>query len=142
MEKKCLTHKPQPTRLAELTTGILCVSFPELGVLLRGRMRRPSMEASTGIREGRYRQQDAAFPKSRPRPFLWAASIAATAASTRKDGGGRRHQHVELDELNLIDHPANAVIIEGSPGVQPHPGMSPRDIGVTREVMVDLNTMV
>lgn len=154
--RNLLTYNTRPARLAELTTGILCVSFPELGVLLRGRVRRHSFEASTGIREGRYRQQDAAFPNLRPRGFMWTSGIAATSshsrrvggwagtttvASARSDGDGRWHQHVEMDELNLIDRPANAVIIESSRGLQPHPGGSPSDIEVTREVKVDLDTI-
>lgn len=90
---------------------------------------------------------------------MWTTGIAATpshsrrvggcagtttVASARSDGDGRPgwHQHVEMDELNLIDRPANAVIIESSRGLRPHPGGSPSDIEVTREVKVDLDTIV
>lgn len=82
----------------------------------------------------------AATPSHSRRVEGWAGTT--TVASARSDGDGRWHQHVEMDELNLIDRPANAVIIESSRGLQPQPGASPSDIEVTREVKVDLDTIV
>ncbi|KAG6355006.1 hypothetical protein INS49_004087 [Diaporthe citri] len=142
--------------LAELTTGILCVSFPELGVLLRGRMRRPGVEASTGVRNGRYRQQDAGFHNLRPRLLIWTPRTAPTASTLRRaggwggtttvgsagaDGGGRLHQYVELDGVNLIHHPAAAVTVE-SRIMQQHCGRCLGDMEAMRVVKVNSDTIV
>lgn len=120
--------------LAEITTGVLCVSFPELGLLLRGGKRGPSMEASTGIREGRYREQNAAFKGVRH--SLW------TSGKRSRGGGGGEYEHVELDELWLINRPANVVSVKSGHPVHQNPGRSPGDVEVTREVKVDSASIV
>lgn len=134
-----LTHGIRFTRLAELTTGILCVSFPELGVLLNGGIRRPRKQASTGIREGRYRDQEAVFNGVRHRLWSCTTSLRATlatvntsnvvepgvchgssktTATSSKDGGGGggggQHEHVERVEVELevIDRPTTALIVD------------------------------
>ncbi|KAL2291504.1 hypothetical protein FJTKL_12890 [Diaporthe vaccinii] len=142
--------------LAELTTGILCVSFPELGVLLRGQVRRPGIEASTGVREGQYRQQDAGFHNLRPRLFIRTPNVGTTAStlhraggwggtmtadSAREGGGSRLHQYVELEGVNFIHRLAAAVTVK-SRIMQQHSGMFLGDIEVTREVKMDSNTTV
>ncbi|KAL1870762.1 hypothetical protein Daus18300_005082 [Diaporthe australafricana] len=133
--------------LAELTTGILCVCFPELGLLLKGEKRRPSVEASTGIREGRYRQQDAAFngahhnlltlttslrttramANASPGPGPgWNGGVTTMVTSTKgDDGAGGQCEHVELNEVKLIKRPAAAVIVEDGCPVQQSFGGSP-----------------
>lgn len=151
-----LTQITNSTRLAELTTGILCVSFPELGVLLRGRMRRPGIEASTGVRDGRYREQDAGFHNLRPRLFIWTPNVRTTASTLRRagawgrtmtaasaseGGGGRLHQYVELDGVNFIHRPAAAVTVE-SRILQQSSGRPLGDIEITREVKVDSKSIV
>lgn len=153
--------------LAELTTGILCVSFPELGVLLKSGKRRPSMEASTRIREGRYREQDAAFGGIRHKLWTWTSTLSNTLATVNTtsgpeagsgwkggdttmvtsakgygSGGNGQHEHVELDEVKLINRPATAVSVEGGRQVQPNSGRSNGDVEVTREFRVDSASMV
>ncbi|KAK7699518.1 hypothetical protein SLS64_011656 [Diaporthe eres] len=142
--------------LAELTTGILCVSFPELGVLLRGRMRRPGIEASTRVRYGQYRQQEAGIHNLRPKLFIRTPNIGTTSSTLRRAGGwggtttagtvragdgGRLHQYVELDGVNFIHRPAAAVTVE-SRILQQHSGRDLGDIKVTREVKLDSTTIV
>lgn len=131
-----LTYGTRFTRLAEITTGILCVSFPELGLLLRGGCKRKSsMEASTGIREGRYREQNAVFKGLRH--SLWT--------SGKRGGGGSdgvEYEHIELDEVRLINGPANVVSVESGQPVPPTPSKSPGDVEVTKEVRVDSASIV
>lgn len=107
------------------------MSFPELGLLLRGGKRRPSMQASTGIREGRYRERNAAFKGVRH--SLWA--------SGKRGGGGSggEYQHVELDEIGLISRPANVVSVERGDQTR---GRSPGDVEVAREFKVDSTSIV
>lgn len=153
---KYLTQMTNSARLAELTTGILCVSFPELGVLLRGRTRRPSIEASTGVRNGRYRLQDAGIHNLRPGLFIRTPNIGTTSSTLRRpggwvgsttagsataDGGGRLHQYVELDGVNFIHRPAAAVTVE-SRILQQHSGRDLGDIKVTKGVKLDSTTIV
>lgn len=109
------------------------MSFPELGLLLRGGKRRPSMEASTAIREGRYREQDAAFKGVRH--SLWTSG-------KRVGGSGGEYEHVELDEVCLISRPANVVNVESGQPVHQTPGRSPGDVEATREVRVDSPSIV
>lgn len=109
------------------------MSFPELGLLLRGGCkRRSSMEASTGIREGRYREQNAVFKGLRH--SLWT--------SGKRGGGGVEFEHVELDEVRLINGPANVVSVESGHPVPQIPGKSPGDVEVTREFRVDSGSIV
>ncbi|POS74520.1 hypothetical protein DHEL01_v207087 [Diaporthe helianthi] len=119
--------------LAEIATGILCVSFPELGSLLRRGKRRPSMEASTAIREGRYREPNAAF--NGVRRSLWTADKWAS-------GGDGVREHVELDEIRLVNHPANVVIVEGGEPVNQGPARTSGDLKVTKEVRVESASIV
>lgn len=101
------------------------------------------MEASTGIREGRYRQQDAAFYDIRRRLSMLNTRMAATASTSGKaDDGSGRYQHIELEDLNLISRPATAVIFDGSKMVQQYPVRSIGDMKVTRKGKVDSNSMV
>lgn len=109
------------------------MGFPELGLLLRGGKRRPSMEASTGIREGRYREQDAAF--NGMRHSLWTSG-------KRGGGSGGEYEHIELDEVGLISRPANVVSVESGQQVHQTPGRSPGDLEITKEVKVDSTSMV
>jgi len=102
-------------------------------MLLRRGKRKPSMEASTGIREGRYREQNAAFNGVR-RSLLTSDKWAG--------GGGGEYEHVELDEVRLVNRPATAVSIEGSRMMQQSPGRSTGDVEVTRDVGMNSTTMV
>lgn len=152
--------------LAELTTGILCVSFPEIGVLFKGGKRRPSVEASTAVREGRYRREDAVFSRVRHKLWTWTTSLSTTLATVNTSpeegpggwkggatttvasakgeggGGGGQHEHVELDEVKLINRPATALSIEGGRPGHTNTGRGPGDVEVTREVRVDSTIMV
>lgn len=112
------------------------MSFPELGLLLRGGKRRPGMEASTAIREGRYREQNAAFKGVRH--SLWTSGKRGGGG-----GSGGEYEHVELDEVGLISRPANVVSVESSQQVHQTPGgRSPGDLEVTKEVRVDSTSIV
>ncbi|KAG8162132.1 hypothetical protein KVR01_007897 [Diaporthe batatas] len=119
--------------LAEVATGILCVSFPELGLLLRRGRRRPSMQASTGIREGRYREQNAAFNGMR--------RSLRTVDKWASRGGGKC-EHVELDEVRLVNPPVNAVIVEGRKPVRHDLAMSSRKVEITRQATLDSASIV
>lgn len=115
------------------------MSFPELGLLLRGGCkRRSSMEASTGIREGRYREQNAVFKGLRH--SLWTSGKRGGGGSGGSDGV--EYEHVELDEVQLINGPANVVNVESGHPVPQTPGRSPGDVKVTREVNVDSASIV
>lgn len=165
--KKSLTQGTRPIRLAELTTGILCVSFPEIGVVFKGRKRRPSAQASTGIRDGRYRREDAAvFGGVRKKMRTWTTSLSTTLAevntssepttsrwkdgdgtttvtSVKEDGGGGgQRDHFELDEVNLINPPATAVSVEGGRTWQNNAARGPGEVEVMREVRVDSASIV
>ncbi|KAG6363355.1 hypothetical protein INS49_008452 [Diaporthe citri] len=91
------------------------------------------MEASTGIREGRYREQNAAFHGVRH--SLWTSG-------KRGSGGGGEYEHVELDEVGLINRPANVVSVESSQPGHQTPGSSHGDVEVTRGVRVDSASIV
>lgn len=159
-----LTHGIRLTRLAELTTAILCVSFPELRVLLNGSMRRPRKQASTGIREGRYRDQGAVFNDVRHSPWSLTTSLRVTLAtvdtsyveeaggcngaskttisSADDDGGcGGRHEHVERVEveLEIINRRMTALIVENGQLVKHTPMGSPGEVEIAREIGVDSN---
>lgn len=110
------------------------MSFPELGLLLRGGKRRPSMQASTGIREGRYRERNAAFKGVRH--SLW------TSGKRGGGGGGGEYEHVELDEIGLISRPANVVSVESGQPVHRTRGRSPGDVEVAKEFKLDSTSIV
>lgn len=92
------------------------------------------MEASTGIREGRYRVQNAAF--NGVRHSLWSSGKKTGS------GGGGEYEHVELDEVGLINRPANVGSVESGQPVHQTPERSPGDFEVTREVKVDSASIV
>lgn len=91
------------------------------------------MEASTAIREGRYREQNAAFKGVRH--SLWTSG-------KRGGGGGGEYEHVELDEVGLINRPANVVSVESSQQVHQTPGRSPGNLEATKQVRVDSSSIV
>lgn len=91
------------------------------------------MQASTAVREGRYREQNAAFKGVRH--SLWTSG-------KRGGGGAGEYEHVELDEVGLINRPANVVSVESSQKVHQTPGRSPGDLEATKEVRVDLTSIV
>lgn len=91
------------------------------------------MEASTAVREGRYREQNAAFKGVRH--SLW------TSGKRGGGGGGGEYEHIELDEVGLINRPANVVSVESSQQVHQTPGRSPGDLEATKEVRVDLSSI-
>lgn len=74
----------------------------------------------------------------------WKGDGTKAVASAKGDngGGGGQHEHVELDEVKLINRPATAVSIEGGPPVQNNTGRGPGDVEVTREVRVNSTSMV
>lgn len=49
---------------------------------------------------------------------------------------------VELDEVSLIDRPANVASVESGHPVQQTPGRSPEEVEVTRKVRVDSSSIV
>ncbi|KAI3397662.1 hypothetical protein diail_10533 [Diaporthe ilicicola] len=149
----------------ELTTGTLCVSFPELGVLVRGEWRRRSVKASRGIRERRYRQQDAVFNGVRQNLWTWTTSsnnnpammerspgreagwdgYGTTMTVTSDNGnhaGAGQYKHVELEEFNLIQLPPTTIIVEGGRLGQQNPWTSSGDVHVTRQIKMDATSMV
>lgn len=94
------------------------------------------MKASTGVREGRYRKQDAVFNGPRRRLWTWPTSLRATltnentaggpehgsyngdgASSLAIDMGGSSGQYelqqLEMGEANAIQRPLSTLSIEG-----------------------------
>ncbi|KAI1371992.1 hypothetical protein F4677DRAFT_433680 [Hypoxylon crocopeplum] len=107
--------------LAECTTGVLCVSFPELGPLLR--RKRPGPSAS--IVNGRYLHDDKSFRRQHGHGF--SAVITHSMRKLESD------PYIELDERDLYDVRGAAQSGHNAHDQQQRPG----GIAVTQEVRVD-----
>lgn len=128
--------------LAELTTGILCVSFPEMVVIFKKKAF-ASREASTSIRKGRYRKDDAVYQgPARHNKFKTSISYGgSTLGDTRLSKADNTGTQLELDEVNLIDgQGAPDSNADGRQENQRWPGSG--EVEVTREVRVNSSSIV
>ena len=132
-----LTRRP---RLAELTTGVLCVCFPEIGVLFK-KSTWSRKKVSTAVLEGRYRHEDAMFQgPSKLTRFTASVSHGTLSGTTRKSIiPNNGDNQFELDEMNLIEGRGRGESREGAP----KPLQPPEDaVEVIREVSVVSSSMV
>ncbi|KAI2624938.1 hypothetical protein GGR54DRAFT_637836 [Hypoxylon sp. NC1633] len=107
--------------LAELTTGVLCVSFPELGALFMSKRSVPSPT----IANGEHRHSDASHAKQPSHGF--------SALVSHSNGKSGRYPYMELEKRYL--HDVRGVAQRGRSIYDQQPRRE--DIIVTREVRVD-----
>ncbi|KAI0890591.1 uncharacterized protein GGS22DRAFT_194561 [Annulohypoxylon maeteangense] len=107
--------------LAETTTGMLCVSFPELGPLIR---RRQSPTHTESIVNSNYRSGDKPYPRQGSR---FSTAISQGVMKLESD------PYIELDERDVYPTQYAAQADRNIHDREPRPG----EITVTQEVTVD-----
>ena len=136
-----LTSYTKNNRLAELTTGILCVSFPELGPLVKKKKRRKPGEPSSSIVKGKHKHEDAVFRGKRPTQGFDFSTIMSN--STRKLDS---EPYIELEEGDTFAVQCTAQGGSGSSDHKQSPDhhhqQGQGDIAVTQEVKVDSRSIV
>ncbi|KAH9998195.1 hypothetical protein F4779DRAFT_622829 [Xylariaceae sp. FL0662B] len=108
--------------LAELTTGVLCVSLPELGPLWKKKER---TGPSASIVDGKYRQEDTVYRGQGSHGF--STVISHRMRKLESD------PYIELDETDLYDPQAST---QGAHDTNNH-HERPGEVAVTREFRVE-----
>lgn len=131
--------------MAELTTGVLCVSFPEMGVLFK-KSTWATKKASTAIVEGRHREEDTVYQgPSQFKRFTTSITTHGTVSGSTKVGSHWGGTQLELDEMNLIGGQGGVESRDGTHKDQHHQQQQQQwrgNVEVTREVRIDSSSMV